>query len=269
MNALTSVLPDYVQPTRNFSLAYVILDSLFIVAFVVLLFISKRKVTALWAIFGGLLYWAVDYGIFYLATGSREIYSYIYSSSETLTLLDSNLTGLVLFWMSMSYGIIDFAFIWMWINKDKKALEFTSLFVIWWICCPLIASFINNLNPNIICFMTTRGTNKYHGVMGIIMIVGYAYVIIKNIFTKDETKKIPIIRLFVIGFLAQFLWEFILLVFGIRSQNYQGDITRELMTLLQDSLMETNLGMPYIYFINLFVYQRFDEQGKKKTVISS
>lgn len=257
------LLTDYVQPTRNFSLAYVILDSVFICAFVVLLFLSKRKVTAIWALLGGLLYWVVDYGIFYGATGSRQVYSYLYSSSSELTLLGSGLTGLVLFWMSMSYGIIDFAFIWLWLNKDKKAMEFTCLFVIWWICCPLMSSFINNINPDIFCFMTTRSTNKYHGVMGFIMIAGYAFIIIKNIFNKDPLKKIPVLRLFLIGFMAQFLWEFILLVFGIRSQNYAGDLSREIMTLLQDSLVETNLGMPYIYYINKYYYAKHDESGRK------
>ncbi|MFA6861643.1 MAG: hypothetical protein WCR56_04620 [Bacilli bacterium] len=262
-------LADYVQPTRNFSLAYVILDSLFVIFFVTLLFIKKKRVTAIWSLAGGLLYWLVDYGIFYLATGSREIFSYLYNNSEVTSLLGNLDTCLILFWMSMSYGILDFAFIWLWLSKDKNALEYSSLIVIWWICCPLMADFINNLCPTILCFMTTRSTNKYHGIMGLLMVVGYLIVILMNIFNKDKDKKIPIVRLFIIGFMAQFLWEFLLLVFGIRSQNYDSNLGRELMTLLQDSLVETNLGMPYIYFIHKAITSRYQDDGVKRALTSN
>lgn len=254
----TLIALDYVQPTRNFSLAYVILDSIFIGGFIALLFLSKRKLTAIWALFGGLLYWIVDFGIFYLATGSRQIYSYLLSSSSELTLLGSTGTCLILFWMSMSYGILDFAFIWLWLNKDKHALDFSLLIVAWWIACPLLASFINGLNPSIVCFMTTRSTSKYHGIMGLILIVGYALVIIMNIFKKNG-EQIPVLRLFIIGFMAQFLWEFLLYIFGIRSQNYENDLGREISTLLTDSLLETNLGMPYIYFIHKGIRKHYQE----------
>ena len=249
---------DYVQPTRNFSLAYVILDSIFIVGFLALLFLSKRRLTAIWALLGGVLYWVVDFGIFYLATGSRQIYSYLLSSSSELTLLGAGGTGLILFWMSMSYGILDFAFIWLWLSKDKHALDFSLLIVAWWIACPLLASFINGLDPNILCFMTTRSTSKYHGIMGLILIVGYAIVIVMNIFKKNG-EQIPVLRLFIIGFMAQFLWEFLLYIFGVRSQNYDNDLGRELSTLLTDSLLETNLGMPYIYFIHKELAKHYHE----------
>jgi hypothetical protein len=88
-----------------------------------------------------------------------------------------------------------------------------------------------------------------------------------NIVNKDESKKIPIVRLFIIGFIAQFLWEFLLLVFGIRSQTYDSDLTRSISTLLQDSLVETNLGMPYIYFIHKAVTSRWDDDLKKKEIV--
>lgn len=267
-NLLLTESSDYIMPTRNFSLAYVIMDSIFVIAFVVILFATKRKVTAFWALTGGLLYWIVDFGIFYGATHSREIFSYTFNSyASTLTELGPLGVGGVLFWMSMSYGILDFAFIWLWLSKDKKALEFSTLIVVWWICCPLLADFLNNLIPTMLCFQTQRTTNKYHGIMGLIMLVGYFIVIITNIVNKDESKKIPIVRLFIIGFMAQFLWEFLLLVFGIRSQTYDSDLTRSISTLLQDSLVETNLGMPYIYFIHKAVTSRWDDDLKKKEIV--
>ena len=263
MNLLTDV--DFVQPTRNFSLAYIILDSLFIVGFVTLLFLNKKRITALWSLAGGILYFIVDFGIFYAVLNSRAIYSYAFSSPDNTALLDATGTGLVLLWMSLSYGITNFAFIWLWLSKDKHALEYTALIVVFWICCPLISSFINNLAPDIICFQTTRGTDKYHGVMGLIMLVGYFIVIIMNILNK-KGERIPIVRLFVIGFLVQFLWEASLLVFGIRSQNYGGDFYRQIMTLLQDSLVETNLGLPYIYFIHKAVTDRYNDDLTSKNL---
>lgn len=244
---------DYIQPTRNFSLAYVILDSIFVIFFVSFLFFRKKYVTGIFSLIGGILYFLVDFLIFYLALGSRVIYI---SSSDVFNTADAFITCMILLWMSLSYGILDFAFIWLWLSYDKKALQYTFLIVIWWICCPLIASFIDNLCPNMIYIMTTRSTMKYHGVMGIIMVVGYFFLIIKDILYKE---KIPLVRLFVIGFMAQFLWEFILFIFNIRSLNYSDDFIRVISTMLQDSLVETNLGMPYLYLINKAVSKRFKD----------
>jgi hypothetical protein len=44
-------------------------------------------------------------------------------------------------------------------------------------------------------------------------------------------------------------------------------ITRSISTLLQDSLVETNLGMPYIYFIHKAVTSRWDDDLKKKEIV--
>jgi hypothetical protein len=252
---------DYVQPTRNFSLAYVITDSLLLILFVVLLFVKKKRVMACWSLAGGILYFLVDFGYFYLLSHSREVY-YAWGS-QSLTLSNAGETASILLWMSLSYGIYDFAFIWMWLSNDDQRKELTAYILTVWIAVPLIASFFNALlGDNTLWIETTRSTGKYHGIMALILLVGYLFVIIYNLFTKGE--KVPILKLFVIGFLAQFFWEFLLLVFGIRSQNYNVDITRQIMTLLQDSLIETNLGMPYIYFIHKDVMDSYNEDGSRK-----
>ena len=54
-----------------------------------------------------------------------------------------------------------------------------------------------------------------------------------------------------IGILVQFGWEFVLAVTGIRNQSLQ--------TLLVNSLLETNLGLPYLYLIHRAVTRRWDE----------
>lgn len=104
--------------------------------------------------------------------------------------------------------------------------------------------------------------------MGLIMVVGYVLAIVYNLLQKEKDKKVPLVRIFIIGFMAQFLWEAALLVFGVRSQNYGGDSMRQIMTLLQNSLVETNLGMPYIYFIHRFVTARYREDCSKAESLS-
>ena len=53
------------------------------------------------------------------------------------------------------------------------------------------------------------------------------------------------------GIFVQFAWEFCLLITGIRPTG--------LMPLIVDSLVETNLGLPYLYFIYKALSRRFGE----------
>ena len=109
---------------RTFGLPYIIMDSIFIVFFCVMLFVTKRKQTLLFALFGGVLYFIVDYGIFHLLTHSRHIEN-------------ANLFW-VLLWMSLSYGITNFAWIWLCLRKDERLVEWTLLIFVWWIVCPIL-----------------------------------------------------------------------------------------------------------------------------------
>lgn len=65
-----------------------------------------------------------------------------------------------------------------------------------------------------------------------------------------------------IGILVQVAREASLLIGGIRSAAITswGD---KLMTLLVNSLLETNLGMPYVYVLYPLYSSRFTEQLKK------
>jgi hypothetical protein len=251
-----------VTPTRTYSLATICLDSAFLIFFVMLLFFSKRRLTAIFALIGGLLYWAVDFGIFYGALHARTVSYYPSNSPDLIAEMDVWGVGGVLLWMSMSYGILDFAFIWLWLSRDKKALEFSALIVVWWLALPLLDKTFVSLLPAIPSYKTYRTTSSYHGVMGIILFLGYAYLIVKNIFAKKDDEKAPIVRLFVIGFMAQFLWEFILYLYGIRPAV---DPASDVRTILEDSLIETNLGMPYLYLINKAIMRRYEESGAKKS----
>ncbi|MFQ9871929.1 MAG: hypothetical protein ACLRVT_02565 [Oscillospiraceae bacterium] len=59
-----------------------------------------------------------------------------------------------------------------------------------------------------------------------------------------------------IGILVQFGWEAVLAITGIRNQSLQ--------TLIVNSLLETNLGLPYLFLIHRAVNRRWDEALRVK-----
>lgn len=236
-----------VIPTRTFNLAYLIADSVFIIGFILFLILFKKRVTLIWSLFGGVLYWVVDFIYFYLISHSRTIYI-------DGNLANDGITCLVLIWMSLSYGITNFAFIWLCLNKDKHLAYWIGSIITWWLFAPLFLKVPSTI------IKTVRTTSAYHWPMLIILLVGYAiFIIWDQIKNKAKWKTLPLLlKLNVIGISIQLLWEAALFIGGIRPHNelsYQ--------TLIIDSLIETNLGMPYIFFINLFVYKHFQEDGKR------
>ncbi len=237
INLLASL--ENITPTRNLNLLYVILDSIFLLIFLTLLLLKKRYMTVVWSLFGGILYFLVDYGIFHLALGTRTI-TFNHESGEAIT-------ALVLLWMSLSYGITNFAFIWLCLRRDKHLKLWLLLIVGWWLVAPTLAS-ASDAYP----IMTSRTTGSYHYVMAIFLVVGYLGLIIYNLFTKKKMVKIFWLNL--IGISVQFAWEFSLLINGIRPLN-----ENSILTILINSLIETNMGMPYIYLIYLFFSKRWNE----------
>ncbi len=244
---------------RQFGIGYIILDSIFILVFLFLLFFTKRKLTFLWAIAGGVLYFLIDYGIFHLATGSRHI-EMIETSGGTIAGTEW-LMFWVLLWMSLSYGITNFAWIWLCLKKDKHIVEWTLLIFIWWIVCPILDDAIGGTQIHI-----WRETGDYHWFMAVFLLVSYLAVIVYNLLQKEKFKRMKIWWLFIIGVAVQFGWEFTLLIGGIRSASM--DITEQLQTLITNSLIETNLGLPAIYCIYLLVTSRVDEDLKQREKIS-
>ena len=96
----------------------------------------------------------------------------------------------------------------------------------------------------------SRGTADYHGVMALLLFVGYGLLIVHNLLGRGE--KIDIKWILAIGILVQFGWEATLAVTGIRNQSLQ--------TLIVNSLLETNLGLPYLWMIHRAVNRRRNEQ---------
>ena len=233
-----------ITPTRNFNLLYIILDSIFILFLLIMLVVKKRYFTTLFALFGGVLYFIVDFGYFYLLSHSRQIMIDDVIQNDLVT-------GLILFLMSISYGITNFAFIWLCLRKDKHLKNWLMLIIGWWLMVPLIASLGG---PNNI--QTFRTTNQYHSYMAILLVIGYGGLLIYNLLTKK--KQIQLLWLNLIGISVQFSWEFALLIHGIRPMN-----GNSISTIIVNSLLETNLGMPYIFLIFLCINRYISEDLKK------
>ncbi|MBQ9239350.1 MAG: hypothetical protein IJ191_08590 [Treponema sp.] len=236
---------------RQFTPLYLWLDIAFLVLYAALLLWKKKYATVLVGLCMGMLYMMVDYGIFHLATHSRSI-------SEGHSLF------WVLLWMSMSYGFTNFTWIWLWISKDERLFEWSFLILSWWFCCPLIASVgAGNGTPIII----QRTTGAYHGYMAIILFVGYAALVLYNLWQKESTRRIHIPWLLAIGILVQFGWEAGLLIGGIRSAGFE-TIAEKLRPLIVNSLLETNLGMPIIYALYIAYSRRCTEQLRRRERVS-
>ena len=235
---------DNINPTRNFNLLYIILDSIFILVLIGLLIYQKKYLTLFWSLFGGALYFLVDYGYFYLISHSRVV---------TVAGLSSEVnTALVLLWMSLSYGITNFAFIRLCLKRDNNLKEYLLLIIGWRLVAPSVAALGGESN-----IQTFRTTNQYHGFMAIILLIGYLGLIVYNIVNKKRVVKILVLNL--IGISVQFCWEFALLINQIRPMN-----ANSLMTLGVNSLIETNLGLPYMYLIYIAVSKRFKEDLTKQ-----
>lgn len=246
---------------RMFGVPYIVLDSVFILAFLALLLITKRRLAALWAIAGGVLYFIVDYGIFHLLTGSRHIGTV--NADGVFSVGGEGMMFGVLMWMSLSYGITNFAWIWLCLKKDKHIAEWTVLIFVWWLVCPILDNAITGDGMRVRIWRETVG---YHWFMAVFLAVSYFAVIVYNLFQKDGAKRMRILWLFGIGVAVQFGWEFALLLGGIRSGSME--FAEQLRVLAVNSLMETNLGLPAMYCIYLFVTSRVREDLTARDRIS-
>ena len=223
---------------RQFVPAYIALDTVFLLALAGLLLWKKRRMAALVGGIMGVVYFIVDYGVFHLICHSRSIEG----GSLFWTLL----------WMSMSYGFTNFAWIWLALDKDEYLIGWSLLILCWWFCCPMLAQLIGFGQMPIVI---QRTTGAYHGWMAAILFVGYLLAVVRNLGESDRKCRIDLLRLLAIGIAAQFAWEAALLLGGIRSAGL--DFAEKLRPLIINSLLETNLGMPYVYLIFVALTRRF------------
>jgi len=239
-NSLSSIIPS-----RSLNYFYIIIDSLFILFFVFLLFYKKRHEAAIVGFMAGILYFIVDYVFFYHVSHSRVVIIGGENASEW---------GYVLYllWHELSSGITNFALLWLAVSKDKDLKLWLFLVFSWWLLAPAIAELGDERT-----IVTYRTTTAYHGWMALIATVGYFGLIIYNFLVPKE-KRVNVLWLFLIGFGIQFVWEGAFLLYGIRPWN-----DSSFATLIIDSLVETNLGMPYLYVLHR-LYTRLKERVASK-----
>ena len=102
--------------------------------------------------------------------------------------------------------------------------------------------------------------------MALILFVGYVLLFVWNMSRKKKNERVNIPWLLIIGILVQAGWEIGLYLGGIRSANLgvTGMNVSALSPMIINSLLETNLGMPYIYIIFIAVSRRYTESLKRR-----
>jgi len=222
--------------SRVFNLLFIYLDILWLVTLFVILLVFKRYQAIIAGLAGGIIYFLVDYGIFYLLLDTRVVQG-------------ANIAWLLL-WLSMSYGFTNFVWIWLWLDRDGHAIEWSVLIISGWIATAFLSQSFGGAFGNITIY---RGTGSYHGIMALLLLIGYAILVIKNI--KQKETKIKILWILAIGILVQFSWEAVLLISGIREPS--------IVPLVVNSVLETNMGLPFIFLIHQAISSRYDERLKR------
>ncbi len=219
-----------VIPARALNGLYIWLDIGFLVLLFGVLLFTRRFQAAIAGALGGLLYVLVDYGIFFRLLGTRQV-----AGADPFWFL---------LWLSISYGFTNFVWIWVWLDNDGHRLEWSLLIMSGWLCTALLSQ---NFGGSFAKITIMRGTGSYHGVMALILFVGYALLCIGNLRGAGA----PIASILAIGILVQGSWEFILLITGIRPAG--------VLPLVVNALLETNLGLPYLYWIHRAIGRRRGE----------
>ena len=219
---------------RTMNFLYIWLDLGFLALFFLLLVWVKRYQAIIVGILGGVLYFIVDYGIFYLPLGTRVV--------------EGAGPGWFLLWLSMSYGFTNLVWIWLWLDRDRHAAEWSTFIMTGWLAVAILSTTLGSGTAQI---SITRGTAQYHGVMAALLFVGYGLLCAYNLKQKDPAKRAPLLWILAIGILVQFSWEAVLAMTGIRNPAWN--------TLVINSVLETNMGMPYLYLIHCAVTKRWSE----------
>jgi len=218
---------------RTLNTLYIYIDIVWLLVYAAILIYNKRYLAVIVGAAGGLIYFAVDYGIFYLALNTRVI-----NGADPFWFL---------LWLSISYGFTNFAWIWLLLDRDGKAVEWSTLTIAGWVA---VAFLSQNFGPAFPVVSIQRGTTSYHGIMALILLAGYTCLILNNLKSKPAAKA-NILQLLAIGIGVQFSWEFVLLISNIRPTG--------VLPLIVNSLIETNLGMPYLYLIHRAIGTQFNE----------
>jgi hypothetical protein len=221
---------------RSFNTLYIYLDIVFLVLFSGVLVWKKRYQALMAGAVGSVIYFIADWGIFYSVMHTRQV-----AGADPLWFL---------LWLSISYGLTNFAWIWLLFDRDGHGREWSVFIIAGWVAVALLGQSYGQGFSHI---AISRGT-AYHGAMALMMFAGYAWIIFLNLRAKAGNK-VNLLWLLAIGIGIQFSWEAVLLVTGIRPAG--------ILPLIVDSLVETNLGIPYLYLMYRWFSSRWREDLKR------
>jgi hypothetical protein len=235
-------LPMEFTAARTFSSIYIALDIVWLMVFAGILLYFRKRTALVAGLVMGLVLFAIDYGIYYRVLGTRHI-----TGADPFWFL---------LWFSMSYGLTMFAWIWLLLDRDRHAAEWSLLPILGWLA---VAQLSENFGGQFAQITTVRGVG-YHGVMAGLLLVGYAALAVWNLRrSRGEPRAqvqpgqrragVNILWLMAIGIGVQFAWEAVLLVSGIRPPLWQ--------PIVVNSLIETNAGMPILYLVHKVVTRRW------------
>jgi len=125
-------------------------------------------------------------------------------------------------------------------EKNSKKINWTLLVFAGWLLVAFLSQLINVNNSTII---TIRHMGDLRFLRIILVLIGYGLLFL----FKYDWKKIS--YLFFVGFLVHFMMEFSLFISGIRPGSFP--------ILLENSLIEFNMGVPFFYLF-------YDKFLKKK-----
>lgn len=207
---------------RVFGADYIIFDLIFLAIFLFLLVKFNKKIPLLAFFVGGLgINFLIDWGI-WLHTGIREI---ILPADFFLGVMPFFL------WFSLSYGV-EYAYVFLMFEKKSNKLGWTALVFGGW----LLVAFLSQLIPiNDALITTNRHMLDLRLLRVFIVLFGYGLLFL----LKYNWKKIG--YLFLVGFAVHFMMEFILLISGIRPGSF--------LVLLENSIVEFNMGVPFFYLL--------------------
>lgn len=215
--------------SREINTLYILLDIIWFLVFLAILFRFKKHAAIVVGLANGVIYFLVDYGIFHLLTQSRT-----FVGADPFWYL---------LWVSITVGFSNFALIWLLLERDGHWVEWSVLAITGWFAVAFMAqSFGQDFNT----VTVSRTTSAYHGGMAVVLLVGYTIVALRNL--RGVEPKVNLLWLMAIGIGVQFAWEVILFLSQIRQV--------EISSIIVRSLLETNLGMPYIWLIYLWYQKR-------------
>lgn len=220
---LVSVILDINESiTRRFEIDYLVFDTLFMIVWIYLLLQHKRRGPLLVGLICGLMFYAID-GIIWTATGVREY-----------ELPAAWLKFPVDFMMDISYGIVGFG--WAWIAFEQKSVRdvvfWTAVLFGGWLIIPFASKWIPLIDVQVV---TIRHMARRVWLHIAVVVIGYAALLALGYSFKQVR------YLFGVGCMLAFMMEFSLLVAGVRTFN--------LSLLAYETLILTNMGIPYLFII--------------------